>query len=55
MQVNGPLRVFQALNLWNDWNGLNVWNRILLGVFHTDGEHSLQVMPRIDSKRNQSL
>jgi hypothetical protein len=45
MQVNGPLRVFQALNFWNDWNGLNVWNRILLGVFHTDGEHPLQVMP----------
>jgi hypothetical protein len=45
MQVSGPLRVFQALNLWNDWNGLNVWNRILLRVLHTNGKHPLQVMP----------
>ena len=50
--LTAALRVFQASNLWNDWNGLNVWNVYPLRMFHSDGEHSLQVMPRIDPERN---
>jgi hypothetical protein len=44
-----------AISQLNDWNGLNVWNRSLLWMFHTDGKHSLQVVPRIDAERNQSF
>ena len=42
----------QSCSTRNDWNDLNVWNPIRLGMLHADGEHPLQVMARVHTERD---